>query len=144
MARSTLLRVLAAAVAAAASLPLAFADPPHHRFDGTWNTILSCPNARGALGYSFAFLSLVKDDVLHGEKGTQGQPGWLQIDGTIRADGTADLYTSGLVGAAPYAVGDRPAGTAYGYHVDSLFAGTRGNGHRVEGRPCTVTFAKKD
>jgi len=137
------MKVLAGALAAALSLPMAFADPPQHQFDGIWNTILSCPNARGALGYSFEFLSLVKDDVLHGEKGSQGQPGWLQIDGTIRADGTADLYTSGLVGAAAYAVGERPAGSAYAYHIDAQFAGGKGSGHRVGGRQCTVSFAKK-
>lgn len=138
------MRVLAVAIGAVLSMRIAFADPPHHRFDGTWTTILSCTNARGALGYSFEFLSLVKDDVLHGEKGTKGQPGWLQIDGTIAADGAASLYASGLVGAAPYAVGDRPAGTAYGYHLDTQFTGTKGSGHRMEGRPCTVVFAKKD
>jgi hypothetical protein len=122
----------------------ALAEGPHHRFDGTWNTILSCTNARGALGYSYEFLSTVKDDLLHGEKGSKGQPGWLQIDGTILADGTANLYASGLVGAAPYAVGERPAGSAYGYHIDAQFDGAKGSGHRVEGRPCTVTFSKKD
>jgi hypothetical protein len=138
------MKVLGGVLIAVLSLRVAFADPPHHRFDGTWTTILSCTNARGALGYSFEFLSVVKDDVLHGEKGTKGQPGWLQIDGTIAADGAANLYASGLVGAAPYAVGDRPAGTEYGYHVDTRFAGTKGSGHRVEGRPCTVSFARKD
>lgn len=138
------MKVLAGVLMAVMTLRTAFAEPPHHRFDGTWTTTLSCPNARGALGYSFEFPSVVKDDVLHGEKGTRGQPGWLQIDGTIAADGTASLYANGLVGAAPYAVGDRPAGTEYGYHVDTQFADAKGSGHRVEGRPCTVTFAKKD
>lgn len=120
------------------------ADEPHRHFDGVWTTILSCTNSNGALGYSFEFPSVVKDDVLHGEKGTQGEPGWLTLDGRIQSDGSADLYANGLVGAAPYAVGQRPAGSAYGYHVEARFSGTAGSGHRVEGRPCTVSFTRKD
>jgi hypothetical protein len=119
------------------------ADDSPKRFDGSWDTILSCSNAAGALGYSFEFLSTVKDGVLHGEKGANGEPGWLQVDGTIPPDGHANLYAKGLVGASEVAVGHRPAGTAYGYHVDAEFTDTSGKGHRVEGRPCTVTFSKK-
>lgn len=114
-----------------------------NRFDGEWDTILSCPNSNGALGYSFEFPSLVKEGVLHAEKGVKGQPGWLQLDGPISPDGSANLYASGLVGAAEMAVGHRPPGTQYGYHLDVQFNGISAKGRRVEGRPCTVTFAKK-
>jgi hypothetical protein len=113
------------------------------RFDGTWTTVLSCPNASGALGYSFEFPALIEHDVLHAEKGNPGEPGWLKIEGTIESDGTANLYASGLVGAAPYAVGQRPAGTQYGYHIEARFTDASGEGHRVEGRPCTVTFKRR-
>jgi hypothetical protein len=112
-------------------------------FDGEWDTILSCPNSNGALGYSFEFPAHVKNGVLHGDKGVKGEPGWLQLDGSIAPDGTASLYASGLVGAAEMAVGHRPAGTSYGYHLDVRFSGASGTGHRVEGRPCTVTFTKQ-
>jgi hypothetical protein len=122
----------------------AVAAAPHRHFDGSWTTVLSCPNARGALGYSFEFPATVHDDVLHAQKGTQGEPGWLQIDGAIGADGAATLYAKGLVGAAPYAVGDRPAGTEYGYHIEAHFAAATGSGQRVEGRPCSVTFTRRD
>jgi hypothetical protein len=113
------------------------------RFDGVWTTILSCPNSNGALGYSFEFPATVKDGLLHGEKGTKGEPGWLTLDGRIKADGAAELYVDGLVGAAPFAVGQRPAGTSYGYHVDAKFSEDSGTGHRVEGRPCNLSFARK-
>jgi hypothetical protein len=112
-------------------------------FDGEWTTILSCPNSNGALGYSFEFPSSITQGVLHGEKGTKGEPGWLTLDGHIQPDGAGDLYVSGVVGAAAFAVGQRPAGTAYGYHVDARFSGDTGTGHRVEGRPCTVSFSRK-
>jgi hypothetical protein len=113
------------------------------RFDGIWITTLSCSNTPGALGYSFQFPSTVKDGVLHGEKGTEGKPGWLQLDGNIRPDGTAKIYAKGLVGAKEFAVGGRPAGTAFGYHIEGKFSDKEGSGKRIEGRPCDVTFAKK-
>lgn len=113
------------------------------RFDGLWQTTLSCTNANGALGYSFRFPSIVKKGVLHGEKGTAREPGWLQIDGSLARDGTADLYVEGLVGAAPFAVGQRPAGTPYGYHVEARFSAESAEGHRVEGRPCTIAWTRE-
>lgn len=113
------------------------------RFDGTWETIVSCENASGALGYSYKFPSIVKDSVLHGEKGTKGKPGWFQLDGKVLADGGAKIYANGLVGASEAAVGHIPAGSEYGYHVDANFSEESGTGKRVEGRPCSVTFTKK-
>jgi hypothetical protein len=112
-------------------------------FDGVWQTTLSCENSHGALGYSFRFASTVKDGTLHGEKGTAHEAGWLSIDGTLTLDGAADLYVDGLVGASAAAVGQRPAGTQYGYHVAARFTADRGEGHRVEGRPCTVIFTRE-
>ena len=111
-----------------------------HRYDGTWDTVLSCPNDAGAMGFSFRFDSVVKDGALHGAKGTKGQAGWLEINGKIGTDGVSHLLVNGLVGAAEYAVGKRPAGTEYAYKVDAIFADDQGTGKRVEGRPCDVTF----
>lgn len=113
------------------------------RFDGKWDTTVSCTNASGALGYSFQFVSTVKDGALHGKRGTESKPGWLRIDGSIQPNGTAKLYAKGLVGAREYAVGHRPAGTEYGYHVEGKFSDNEGTGKRVEGRPCDVSFVKK-
>jgi hypothetical protein len=121
----------------------ALGEEPRGPFDGVWTTILSCTNSNGALGYSFEFPSTVKEGVLHGEKGTKGEPGWLSLDGRIQPDGTAHFYVDGLVGAAPFAVGQRPAGTAYGYHVEARFLGETGTGHRVEGRPCSIEYERK-
>jgi hypothetical protein len=50
--------------------------------------------------------------------------------------------TEGLVGAAPFAVGQRPAGTPYGYHVEAHFSVEHAQGHRVEGRPCNVVWTR--
>ncbi len=135
--------MVAAMVGSYGSIVAARAAETSRRFDGAWDTILSCVNSNGALGYSFEFVSTVKGGVLHGEKGEPGKAGWLTLDGSILDDGSANLYVKGLVGAAPYAVGQRPAGSAYGYHLDSKFTGSSGQGTRVEGRPCNATFAKR-
>jgi hypothetical protein len=86
----------------------------------------------------------VKNSTLHGEKGTKGEPGWLELDGKILTDGSAKIYADGLVGAREFAVGQRPAGTQYGYHIEANFSDATGTGNRVEGRPCTITFTKKE
>jgi hypothetical protein len=124
-------------------LDSAHADVAPGSFDGTWNTKLSCSNSNGALGYSFDFNSIVTNNVLHGEKGIKNQPGWLQLDGSIAVDGAANIYAKGQVGAAPFAVGQHPAGTEYGYNIEAKFSAASGSGHRVEGRPCTVEFKKQ-
>jgi hypothetical protein len=132
---------LVAAVLGGTAQPL-HADSVTTRFDGVWQTILSCPDSHGALGYAFKFPSVVKNGRLHAEKGTRGEAGWLQLDGIINSDGKANLYVDGLIGAADFAVGKRPAGTRYGYHVDAVFAATSAEGHRVEGRQCSVAWTR--
>jgi hypothetical protein len=125
------------------ALAAAEANQDENRFDGVWDTVLSCSNSNGAFGYSFEFDSIVKKGILHGEKGVKEQPGWLQLDGNISPDGSGSLYVKGRVGAAAFAVGQRPAGTEYGYHVQAKLTNASGTGKRVEGRPCTVVFTKR-
>jgi len=124
------------------SAPALAADLFDH-FEGTWDTVLSCPNSNGALGYSYKFPATVKNGILHAEKGEPNKPGWLAINGTISSDGSSSLYADGIVGAAPYAVGRRPAGTPYNYHIEAKFTDTSGIGHRIEGRPCDLSFTKE-
>jgi len=114
------------------------------RFDGKWLTTVSCPNARGALGYSYQFMSTVTDGVLHGLHGTEGAPGSLQIDGTIPPDGNGSLYAKGRTGSKEYVVGkDTPVGTEYGYDIEAHFGDSTGTGTRLEGRPCSLKFVKQ-
>ena len=120
-----------------------FCAAADHPFDGAWDTTVSCENAAGALGYSYRFDSIVKGDVLDGEKGDKGKPGWFQLKGKIAPDGAARLEADGIVGASETAVGHRRAGTPYNYHVDAKFSGDSGSGKRVEGRACTVEFKRK-
>ena len=114
------------------------------RFDGMWQTTVSCAAVRDALGYSFRFVSTVKDGVFHGQYGTAGQPGSLQIDGKIGADGIGKLYANGRTGSKEYVPGrDTPRGTEYGYNIDAKFEASTGTGTRIEGRPCTFQFEKQ-
>ena len=112
-------------------------------FDGDWQTTVSCAGARDALGYSFRFMSTVKNGTFHGVHGTVGEPSSLQIDGKIAPDGTANLYADGRTGSKEMVPGrDTPRGTEYSYSISAHFAGSAGTGTRVEGRPCTFQFAK--
>ena len=59
-------------------------------FDGNWLATISCPNAAGALGYSYQFPAQIRDGVLRGEHLAAGHPGWLMLNGSIRPDGSAE------------------------------------------------------
>jgi hypothetical protein len=125
-------------------LPSAVLSEQPHRFDGTWQTTVSCAAARDALGYSFRFVSTVKDGVFHGVHGTVGEPGSSKIDGKIGNDGNGKLYANGRTGSKEYVPGrDTPRGTEYGYSIDAKFKETTGTGTRIEGRPCTLQFEKQ-
>ncbi len=119
------------------------ADEVQAHFDGAWITVVSCSAATAALPYSYEFTSTVRDGVLHGERGVKGAPGWLQLDGRILMDGSADISAHGLVGKERYAVEERPPGTPYSYHIDATFSESTGVGDRVKGRACTVSFSRK-
>ncbi len=123
-------------------LPLAVRAAPGSSFDGKWTTTVTCPRYADALGYSYRFASRIADGVLHGERGDANQPGYFVLDGPVGADGAADLYARGLVGAADFAVGHVRTGKEFDYHVQAQFGARSGTGKRVEGRPCEVAFTR--
>jgi hypothetical protein len=119
-------------------------SPAEENFDGKWLTTVSCEGARGALGYSFRFVSEVKNGNFRGLHGTEGKPSSLLIEGTVGADGSGKLYATGRTGSKEYVPGrDTPRGTEYSYSIDAHFKGTTGTGTRVEGRPCSLQFEKQ-
>jgi hypothetical protein len=112
-------------------------------FDGKWLTTVSCEGARDALGYSYRFVSEVKNGHFRGLHGTEGKPSSLLIEGTVSADGSAKLYATGRTGSKEYVPGrDTPRGTEYSYSIEAHFNGTTGSGRRVEGRSCSLEFEK--
>jgi hypothetical protein len=94
------------------------------------------------LGFSFQFNSQVKDGVIHGVHGTPGERSSLVLDGKLQSGGDAAMTAKGVVGSATFAVGGQPGGTPYAFHATAHFDRNAGNGHRIEGRPCDLTFAK--
>jgi hypothetical protein len=126
----------------AAAVNTARADASPARFDGVWSTVISCAAAPGALPYRYELSSVVKNNVLRGERGIKGVPGWLQLEGRILADGSARIAARGLVGKERAALGELPAGTPYHYSIDAMFSDASGSGYRVRLRRCTVSFRK--
>jgi hypothetical protein len=120
------------------------AQDHHKRFDGKWQTTVSCEPLRGALGFSYRFPSVVKDGSFYGLHGTKDQPGYLIINGTIGDDGVGKLYAEGMTGSKQFVPGtDTAQGTEYGYHINSQFDEKHGTGTRIEGRHCSLEFEKQ-
>jgi hypothetical protein len=118
--------------------------PGVDRFDGHWLTTVSCDPARDALGYSFRFVSDVKNGNLRGLYGAEGEPSSLLIEGKVSADGAAKLYASGRTGSKEFVPGrDTPRGSQYNYNIEAHFNDEAGSGVRVEGRHCSFQFQKQ-
>ena len=129
---------------AIALMVLPAVSPSEESFDGKWLTTVSCEGARDALGYSFRFVSEVKNGNFRGLHGTEGKPSSLLIEETVGADGSGKLYATGRTGSKEYVPGrDTPRGTEYSYSIEAHFQGATGTGTRVEGRPCSLQFEKQ-
>jgi hypothetical protein len=66
----------------------------------------------------------------------------MVLDGKIEADGTAGFAGEIIVGSSLVALG-APSGTASDFHALAQFEHASGNGKRIEGRPCNLTFMKQ-
>jgi TIR domain len=113
------------------------------RFDGRWQTTIVCTDVQSARGYTIQLDSEVKDGILHGERGTEGQPNSTTMDGKIELDGSADFYVRGLTNDGVYTIGNLKPGSVFAYHIRARFEGASGTGSRVELRPCTFTALKR-
>ena len=116
------------------------------RFDGSWRVTIACPNnteKSAARGYRRQFDATVKDAVLSGEIGNAKSPGWLRIDGSIGADGSALLDARGRTGDPEYAVEHPAPSTPYSYRIEAHFDDRHGTGKRLEQRVCNFDFDRK-
>src|SRR5580704_19765675 len=105
---------------AIALMVLPAVSPSEESFDGKWLTTVSCEGARDALGYSYRFVSELKDGHFRGLHGTEGKPSSLLIEGTVSADGSAKLYATGRTGSKEFVPGrDAPRGTEYSYSIEA-------------------------
>src|ERR1700722_17483366 len=72
-------------------------------FDGTWSVTTNVhdyknPNGTMSRAYTWQFPMTVKNGVLHGERGKRGSYDFLEINGTITADGDATIQAEGITG----------------------------------------------
>jgi len=113
------------------------------RFDGKWSTTLNCTPFQDAQGFTWQFVSEVKDGHLVGHYGTEGQPASIRIEGQIAGDGTGTLHATGKTGVPQYVTGNLQRGSNIVYDVRVEFHEGHGKGTRLVGRPCTYEFERQ-
>jgi hypothetical protein len=113
------------------------------RFDGKWDTTLNCTPFQDAQGFTWRFVSEVKDGHLVGHYGTEGQPASLRIEGQIADDGTGTLHATGKTGVPQYVTGNLQRGSNIVYDIRAEFYEGHGKGTRLVGRPCTYEFERQ-
>jgi hypothetical protein len=111
-------------------------------YDGRWQTTWTCTNVSRFPGYSFRFVGQVKDGSYSGLRGVKGQPGSLDLNGKIEPDGTAAFFGEIIVNSSFVALG-AARGTPSDFHAIAQFQKATGTGTRVEGRPCSLSFARQ-
>ena len=137
------------AVVAVCGLMLPAASIAGERFDGNWQTTLTCPAKGDTDGYTWKFTSVVQNSSFRGERGTAGEPGYLLIEGRVAEDGSAKLVANGIVASRQYARGVfAHKGESYSYDVKAQFKETEGTGTKsqglgIVGRTCTFDFKKE-
>jgi hypothetical protein len=122
------------------------------KFDGSWSVTLDAevyknPDGSTAQPFVRRFPGTVKNGVFHGEIGNRGKPEWLELNGKIEVDGTADLRADLITGAGKwnFTQGRKAPpgeGTRYSYQVVARFDDRRGTGHSTDGRTRIYSFVK--
>jgi hypothetical protein len=113
------------------------------RFDGKWDTTLNCTPFQDAQGFTWHFMSEVKNEHLVGRYGTEGQPASIRIEGQLADDGTGILHATGRTGMPQYVTGNPQRGSNIVYDIRAEFHEGHGKGTRLEGRPCTYEFERQ-
>jgi hypothetical protein len=114
-------------------------------FDGKWNVTLTCPphhEDEDAKGYVHRFPAEIRNSVLRGTHGSEGQPSWHLLTGPIAADGSARLELEGIVNNPAYAINNAQRGKPYSYRVRASFGASEGTGSRVGKRKCQFQFKR--
>jgi len=132
-------------IAAVMLLPSASMANPgaSDRFDGKWDTTLNCTPFQDAQGFTWHFVSEVKNGHLVGHFGTEGEPASIRIEGQLAEDGTGTLHAAGKTGGSQYVIGNLERGSNYVYDIRAEFHEGHGKGTRLEGRPCTYVFERQ-
>src|SRR3974390_1280691 len=120
------------------------AQQPPNRFAGKWATTVTCRVSKDPAGLIYKFTTEVSDSLLVGISGTEGEAGYLLIQGKISPEGIGRIYARGKSGKEEVIAGrEIRAGTEYNYYIEARFEGKNGSGNRVEGRACSFKFEKR-
>ncbi|MGH8620316.1 MAG: hypothetical protein ACREUW_21695 [Burkholderiales bacterium] len=128
--------------------PAALAAEASTTFDGLWDVTFTCPphnesDDDDAKGYTRRFPAEIKDGLLRGVYGTEGQIGVQVLTGNVAPDGRADLRLEGIVSRPDYAINKAQAGKAFTYRVRARFDATSGSGQRLSTRKCDFQFSRR-
>jgi len=132
-----------------AELEASEAPPPptqdRRPFDGQWTVTYNCPKTAAALAFRFDFVANVKDGHLYGQRGTEGAPTSLTLDGQIQPDGNGTIRATGYTGPTAYSHTQTPPGVFYAYQFAPRFEAAHGSASAMlpSGRTCDFTFVKK-
>ena len=143
------MRKSASLFAGIALLALPAASIAVDRFDGTWQTKITCPAKGNTDGFTWNMQSVIQDSNLRAERGTGGEPGYFLLEGKVNGDGNAKLTGNGIVKDRKYAKGVFVRkGSEYTWDVKAQFKDADGTGLRNEGlgivgRPCTFEFTRE-
>jgi hypothetical protein len=124
------------------------AQAPGGKFDGNWTTSMAC-EAHGQMpAYKWDFPSVIKDGNFHGMHSQPQTAGYLEIDGTIGADGASNLKAKGWVSESKASGVFALKGNNYDYVIHAKFSDTSGTGTRdkgvgILGRTCTFDFTRQ-
>jgi hypothetical protein len=66
------------------------------RFDGTWQTKITCPAKGNTDGFTWNTESLIQNSNLRAKRGTAGEPGHFLLEGKVNGDGSAKLTGNGI------------------------------------------------
>jgi hypothetical protein len=120
------------------------------RYDGSWQTMITCPPKGNTDGFTWNMESVIQNSNLHAERGKAGEPGYFLLEGKVGEDGSAKLTGSGIVKDRKYAKGVFVRkGSEYTWDVKAQFkdkdgTGLRNEGLGIVGRPCTFDFTKEE
>ena len=124
-----------------APLPLVASN----RFDGDWTVRMDCPDSGDAKAFAVSLPASVLNGKLFGSSGAPGSEGTVQVEGTILPDGDAQFQARGRTSSPAVESGKPPPGTPFSYDVAAHFdtATMRGNGRRLQDRPCDFGFTRR-
>jgi TIR domain len=127
------------------AVPQPTSGPAAGRFDGLWNTTMDCPKFGTVLAINLQFVTRVAGGHLHGQRGAEGTPSSLTLDGDIAPDGSVTVAVKGFTGDSAYSPNNLPSGVPIRYEFLLHLEDTRGSAsiHLPLGRPCEFTFVKQ-